>query len=85
MYDCDFNQITDLPVADKAVRHIRDVTPWVWPICTSSLSATGNHCYGCAPQDWELCGGNTGHFITDFQLNVPSSIHPHRAISFIWY
>jgi radical SAM/Cys-rich protein len=57
MYDCDFNQMLDLPVADKAVRHIRDVTPTGMAHLQHRLIVTGNHCYGCTAGSGSSCGG----------------------------
>jgi radical SAM/Cys-rich protein len=53
LYDCDFNQMLDLPV-DGAPRHIRDFN-------LSELErraiVTGNHCYGCTAGAGSSCGG----------------------------
>ena len=55
LYDCDFNQMLDLPVDHGAPRHIRDFDP-------AGLAArhiiTGNHCYGCTAGAGSSCGGN---------------------------
>ncbi len=54
LYDCDFNQMLDLPVDERMPRHIRDFDP-------SRLGArrivTGNHCYGCTAGAGSSCGG----------------------------
>jgi len=56
LYDCDFNQMLDLPVltSDRR-RHIRDL------LRTASLEGnpivTGEHCYGCAAGQGSSCGG----------------------------
>jgi radical SAM/Cys-rich protein len=54
LYDCDFNQMLDLPVDERMPRHIRDFDP-------SRLSTrrivTGNHCYGCTAGAGSSCGG----------------------------
>src|SRR5574341_2516898 len=54
LYDCDFNQMLDLPVSHGAPRHIRDFDP-------ARLHArrimTGNHCYGCTAGAGSTCGG----------------------------
>jgi radical SAM/Cys-rich protein len=57
IYDCDFNQMLDLPVADKAVRHIRDVIPARIADLHHRLIVTGNHCYGCTAGAGSSCGG----------------------------
>lgn len=54
LYDCDFNQMLNLPVKEGMPRHIRDFD-------TARLSArrivTGNHCYGCTAGAGSSCGG----------------------------
>ncbi len=44
LYDCDFNQMLDLPVSFGAPRNIRD-----FDLATLARRRilTGNHCYGC--------------------------------------
>jgi radical SAM/Cys-rich protein len=56
LYDCDFNQMLDLPVLTSDRRcHIRDL------LCAASLEGnpivTGEHCYGCAAGQGSSCGG----------------------------
>ncbi len=56
LYDCDFNQMLDMPVASTAPRHIRDFD-------LASLTArsieTDLHCYGCTAGAGSSCGGAT--------------------------
>jgi radical SAM/Cys-rich protein len=56
LYDCDFNQMLDLPVGHGFPSHIRDFDP-------ESLGGrritTGNHCYGCTAGAGSSCGGAT--------------------------
>ncbi|UYZ64392.1 arsenosugar biosynthesis radical SAM (seleno)protein ArsS [Hymenobacter weizhouensis] len=56
LYDCDFNQQLDLPVAAPAPQHIRDFSE-------AALSARaiviGQHCYGCTAGAGSSCGGAT--------------------------
>ena len=56
LYDCDFNQMLDLPVAPRAGRHVRDLDE-------AALSAraivTGPHCFGCTAGAGSSCGGAT--------------------------
>lgn len=56
MYDCDFNQMLDMPVNHGAPRHIRDFR-------REDLAArrivTGQHCYGCTAGAGSSCGGAT--------------------------
>jgi len=54
LYDCDFNQMLDLPLVNGAPRHIRDFD-------TAKLNTrqivTANHCYGCTAGSGSSCGG----------------------------
>jgi radical SAM/Cys-rich protein len=55
LYDCDFNQMLDLPLAHGATRHIRDFDPA--KLHTRRI-LTCNHCYGCTAGAGSSCGGN---------------------------
>jgi hypothetical protein len=54
LYDCDFNQMLDLPIGAGAGRHVRDLD-------LEALSArtivTGPHCFGCTAGAGSSCGG----------------------------
>jgi len=54
LYDCDFNQMLGLPVADESRTHIG-------ALLEASLAGlpivTGEHCYGCAAGQGSSCGG----------------------------
>jgi len=55
LYDCDFNQMLELPIGFGAPQHIRDFDASVLdrrPIVTS------NHCYGCAAGAGSTCAGS---------------------------
>jgi len=54
LYDCDFNQMLDLPVDHGAPRHIRDFDSA--RLHTRHI-VTGNHCYGCTAGSGSSCGG----------------------------
>ena len=54
LYDCDFNQMLDLPVAGGA--HIRD---FGLESLAERLVVTGEHCYGCTAGSGSSCGGAT--------------------------
>lgn len=54
LYDCDFNQMLDLPMSHGAPRHIRDFDPV--QLHTRRI-VTGNHCYGCTAGAGSSCGG----------------------------
>ncbi len=55
LYDCDFNQMLDLPVDHGAPRHIRDFDP---QRLAARRIVTGNHCYGCTAGAGSSCGGS---------------------------
>lgn len=54
LYDCDFNQMLELPTSQGTPRHLRDFN-------LAGLDrrpiVTGNHCYGCAAGAGSSCGG----------------------------
>lgn len=60
LYDCDFNQMLEMPITDKPGRgqantyHLRD-------LLTTDLSGlaikTADHCYGCTAGQGSSCGG----------------------------
>ncbi|CAE6756975.1 MAG: arsenosugar biosynthesis radical SAM protein ArsS [Nitrospira sp.] len=54
LYDCDFNQMLELPVAHGAPAHIRDFDP---AQLHHREIVTRNHCYGCAAGSGSSCGG----------------------------
>jgi len=54
LYDCDFNQMLDLPVGPGAPRHIRDFNSLQ---LQQRVIVTGNHCYGCTAGSGSSCGG----------------------------
>ncbi len=56
LFDCDFNQMLDLPVNHGAPRHIRDFDA---VRLSPRRIVTGNHCYGCTAGSGSSCGGNT--------------------------
>jgi radical SAM/Cys-rich protein len=54
LYDCDFNQMLDLPVTPHAPRHLRDFDPMR---LHERQIVTQNHCYGCTAGAGSSCGG----------------------------
>ena len=54
LYDCDFNQMLELPLAHGAPRHIRDFAP---ERLNLREIVTANHCYGCTAGAGSSCGG----------------------------
>jgi radical SAM/Cys-rich protein len=56
LYDCDFNQMLDIPVNRAAPRHIRDFDA----ACLAARRVvTAQHCYGCTAGSGSSCGGST--------------------------
>jgi len=56
LYDCDFNQMLELPVDHGAPSHIRDFDP---AQLHHRQIVTRNHCYGCTAGSGSSCGGST--------------------------
>jgi radical SAM/Cys-rich protein len=56
LYDCDFNQMLELPTNHGVPRHIRDFDA---AQLHERLIVTNNHCYGCTAGAGSSCGGNT--------------------------
>jgi radical SAM/Cys-rich protein len=55
VYDCDFNQMLDLPLADRADKiHIEDIMHD--PLQDTQI-ATRQHCYGCTAGQGSSCSG----------------------------
>jgi radical SAM/Cys-rich protein len=56
LYDCDFNQMLDLPIGGDAPAHLREFDA---AGLGARRIATGNHCYGCTAGSGSSCGGAT--------------------------
>ena len=56
LYDCDFNQMLELPVAATAPRHLRDFNE---SLLNARAVVLGQHCYGCTAGAGSSCGGTT--------------------------
>jgi radical SAM/Cys-rich protein len=56
LYDCDFNQMLDLPVEGAAGAHVRDLD--LVRLAGRSIR-TGRHCFGCTAGAGSSCGGET--------------------------
>jgi radical SAM/Cys-rich protein len=54
LYDCDFNQMLELPLATDLPRHIRDFDP---ARLNRRPIALGPHCFGCTAGSGSSCGG----------------------------
>jgi radical SAM/Cys-rich protein len=55
LYDCDFNQMLDLPLLASDRQHLTDLL--ADPDLSGQLIATGEHCYGCTAGQGSSCGG----------------------------
>ena len=55
LYDCDFNQMLELPVQDRYPRHVRDFEPVE---LARRRIVTGMHCYGCTAGSGSSCAGS---------------------------
>lgn len=56
LYDCDFNQMLELPVGHGVPSHIREFNP---TRLHHRRIVTRNHCYGCTAGSGSSCGGAT--------------------------
>ncbi|MFN0040541.1 MAG: arsenosugar biosynthesis radical SAM (seleno)protein ArsS [Burkholderiales bacterium] len=54
LYDCDFNQMLDMPVNHGAPSHVRNFDA---AKLTTRRISTANHCYGCTAGAGSSCGG----------------------------
>jgi radical SAM/Cys-rich protein len=54
VYDCDFNQMLDLPLGDKPQRHLWDIDV---KSLTDEVIAVDSHCLGCTAGAGSSCGG----------------------------
>ena len=54
LYDCDFNQMLDLPVDSGLPSHIRDFDAYLF---ARRRIRTGVHCFGCTAGAGSSCGG----------------------------
>jgi radical SAM/Cys-rich protein len=56
IYDCDFNQMLDLPITDNDGKPLNILSLSVDQILNQSISV-GNHCYACTAGAGSSCGG----------------------------
>jgi hypothetical protein len=56
LYDCDFNQMLDIPVSDDATGHVRDFDRAALQARTIQ---TDRHCFGCTAGTGSSCTGTT--------------------------
>ena len=56
VYDCDFNQVLDLPLTDREGKPLK-----IWDLQQGEADArpivVGDHCYGCTAGAGSSCGG----------------------------
>lgn len=55
VYDCDFNQMLDLPVINQGGAHLKDLN---WDTLSNREIVTNEHCYGCTAGSGSSCGGS---------------------------
>ena len=55
LYDCDFNQMLDLPVSPAGSRHLADFQQ---ELLRNRPVVVGPHCYGCTAGAGSSCGGS---------------------------
>jgi radical SAM/Cys-rich protein len=58
LFDCDFNQMLDLPLLASDRRHLRDLL--AGDSLEGAAIATGEHCFGCTAGQGSSCGGALG-------------------------
>jgi radical SAM/Cys-rich protein len=56
IYDCDFNQMLDLPVRDSAGKPLNIASLTLDQVAGQSI-IVGNHCYACTAGSGSSCGG----------------------------
>ncbi|MGA8262808.1 MAG: arsenosugar biosynthesis radical SAM (seleno)protein ArsS [Ignavibacteriaceae bacterium] len=56
LYDCDFNQMLELPLTNGSPKNIQDFETG---LLNNRLIVTGQHCYGCTAGAGSSCGGAT--------------------------
>ncbi len=56
LFDCDFNQMLELPLSAGMPKHIRDLAA---AQVVGRTIVTGRHCYGCTAGAGSSCGGAT--------------------------
>jgi radical SAM/Cys-rich protein len=56
LYDCDFNQMLEMPVGFDQPRHLRDFDR---ALLDRRRVATARHCFGCTAGAGSSCGGQT--------------------------
>jgi len=57
LYDCDFNQMLEIPLADGAASTIWDLNDNDVGKLAGARIATGSHCFGCTAGAGASCGG----------------------------
>jgi len=55
LYDCDFNQMLEIPVEPEKVQHLRDFD---LKVLESRNIRVDQHCYGCTAGSGSSCGGS---------------------------
>jgi len=57
LYDCDFNQMLDQPIAIASDRSRAHLSDWLNDDAMQNSIVVGEHCYGCTAGQGSSCGG----------------------------
>jgi len=57
LYDCDFNQVLEIPLGGSAASTIWDINDNDVGQLAGARIATGSHCFGCTAGAGSSCGG----------------------------
>jgi radical SAM/Cys-rich protein len=67
LYDCDFNQMLNMPINHGLPQHIRDFDAYV---LASREIRTGSHCFGCTAGSGSSCTGAVSETSYDVSPSV---------------
>jgi len=60
LYDCDFNQMLDMAIADKS-NQATNIFTWNTAELLNRQIRVADHCFGCTAGSGSSCGGNTSN------------------------
>jgi hypothetical protein len=58
LYDCDFNQMLELPVASPGTRNVLSLDDRELALLRDRRIVTGKHCFGCTAGAGSSCSGS---------------------------
>ena len=62
VFDCDFNQMLDMPMAGAINKTQQNAQPYLWDLQASNVAdktiALDRHCFGCTAGAGSSCGGS---------------------------